>query len=461
MRYLLVVVVVLATWLSACRQDRFVANADIELRFETDSVLFDTVFTTVGTITKRFKVYNPTNQNISIDEIFLGGRRATGTSNYRLNINGQPLNDARNVQLLKGDSLYIFVEATIDPNSSLTPYLVVDSVMFRSGNKIGKVNLTAFGQNAHFVGNEVLPCDTSWTDLLPIVVYQSVLIDTLCKLTIQPGTRIYFAKNATLFVLGTLEVNGSKERPVEFRGDRLDPFYNELAGAWNGIRFLRGSVNNRITYANLRNGTLGIQVDSLPVSGMAPSLVLRNSSIQNFAIAGLVGFTAHIEADNVLIAECGRFNVYGDVGGIYNFRHCTLASYGFNFSRSTPVVLLSNAGSSSGIRYSLEASFRNSIITGNRREEMVLDTFPGIPLNVVFRHNILRTERPNDFGVNNLYNADPRFKNAATGDYNIDTMSMAFRFGENLIPFFPQLATDLEGNPRGMQPTLGALERIE
>lgn len=359
------------------------------------------------------------------------------------------MNDARNVQLLKGDSLYIFVEATIDPNSSLTPYLVVDSVMFRSGSKTGKVNLTAFGQNAHFVGNEFLPCDTTWTDLLPIVVYANVGVDSLCKLTIQQGTRIYFAKNASLIVFGTLEVNGTVDNPVEFRGDRLDPFYNELAGSWNGIHFRVGSVNNRITYANLRNGTLGIQVDSLPVSGVAPGLELRNTTIQNFAVAGLVGFTAHIEADNVLIAECGRFNLYGDVGGIYNFRHCTLASYGFNFSRSTPVVLLSNAGSSSGVRYSLDASFRNCIITGNRREEMVLDTFPGVPFNVEFRHNIVRTERPNDFGVNNLYNADPRFKDAFTGDYTIDTLSLAVRFGENLIPLFPQLALDLAGNPRG------------
>jgi len=461
LRYLLFVLVVVAGWLSACRQDRFMANADIELRFETDSVLFDTVFTTVGTITKRFKVFNPTNQNISIDEIFLGGRRATGTSNYRLNINGLPQNDARNVQLPKGDSLYIFVEATIDPNSALTPYLVVDSVMFRSGNKTGKVNLTAFGQNAHFVGNEFLPCDTVWTDLLPIVVYQSVAIDSLCKLTIQAGTRIYFAKNASLFVLGTLEVNGTSNNPVEFRGDRLDPFYNELSGSWSGIRFLRGSINNVINYANIRNGTVGIQVDSLPVSGTAPNLLLRNTTIDNFAIAGLVGFTAHIEADNVLISECGRFNVYGDVGGTYNFRHCTLASYGFNFSRSTPVVFLSNTGSSSGMRYSLSASFRNSIIYGNRREEMVLDTFPGLPLEVAFRHNMLRTERPNDIGINNLYNADPRFKNAITGDYSIDTLSMASRFGENLIPFFPQLATDLEGKPRGNPPTVGALERTE
>ncbi len=447
-------------WLGACRQDRFTANADIDLRFETDSVLFDTVFVTVGTITKRFKVYNPTNQHISIDEIYLGGRRATGNSNYRLNINGQPLNDARNVQLHAGDSMYIFVEATIDPNSSLTPYLVVDSVMFRSGNKTGKVNLTAFGQNAYFIGNEVVPCDTTWANNLPIVVYQSILVDSLCKLTIQPGTRLYFAKNATLFVLGTLEVKGTADQPVEFRGDRLDPFYNELSGAWNGIHFLKGSVNNVIEHAKISNGTLAVRVDSLPASGSAPNVRLLSTQIRNFAVAGIVGFTGHIEGDNLLIAECGRFNVYGDLGGIYRFRHCSFASYGFNFSRSTPVVLLSNAAYN-GVPSEISASFRNCIIYGNRREEFVLDTASSGSFQVELRHNILRTERSVDIGVNNFYNADPHFKSPVTGVYDIDTLSTAFRAGENLIPQFSQLATDLAGKPRSFLPTLGCLERVE
>lgn len=452
----------LALTFSACREDNFLSNADIDLRFETDSVLFDTVFTTVGTITKRFKVYNPTNQNIRIDEIYLGGRRASGNSNFRLNINGNPVNDAREVELLARDSLYIFVEATIDPNSTLTPFLVVDSVMFRSGNRLGKVNLTAFGQNAYFIGDVVVPCDTSWGNQLPIVVYKSILVDSSCKLTILPGTRLYLARNATIFVQGTLEVLGSVAEPVEFRGSRLDPFYRDLAGGWNGIHFLAGSINNRIENAVMKNGTLAVRVDSLPASGNAPNLVMRNTVIDNFAVAGIVGFTAVIVAENCQITECGRFNVFTDVGGIYAFRHCTISNTGFNFSRSTPAVLMSNVNASSGVRYSLQASYRNCIITGSRREELVLDTFPNSSFDVEFRHNILKTERMADFGVNNLYNADPRFKSAVNGNYEIDTLSAAFRAGENLVgQGFPQLATDLKGNMRAVQPTLGCYERME
>jgi hypothetical protein len=445
---------------TACRQERFAANANVDLRFEVDSVLFDTVFATVGTITKRFKVYNPTSKNISIDEIYLGGRRMSGSSNFRLNINGLSRNEVQGMQLAAGDSLYVFVEATIDPNNSLTPYLVYDSVMFRSGNQVGRVYLTAFGQNAYFIGNEIVPCDTQWTNLLPIVVYESILVDSLCKLTIQAGTKLYFARNATLFVLGTLEVNGTDAAPVEFRGDRIDPFYRDLSGGWNGIHFLRGSVNNQLRYANLKNGTIAVRVDSLPVSGLAPNVRLLSCAIDNFSIAGIVGFTAHIEADNLLVTECGRYNVYGDLGGIYRFRHATLASYGFNFSRSTPVVFLSNAPYN-GSPQTIDASFRNSIITGNRREEFVLDTAAQGTFNVELTYNIIRTERSVVLGTNNRYNVDPKFKSPVNSVFEIDTLSPAFRAGENLQPFFPQLGLDLLGKPRSTIPTLGAIERTE
>ena len=43
------------------------------LTFSTDTVLFDTIFTTLGSTTKRFKVYNPANLPINIEEIELMG----------------------------------------------------------------------------------------------------------------------------------------------------------------------------------------------------------------------------------------------------------------------------------------------------------------------------------------------------------------------------------------------------
>ncbi|MFN3528545.1 MAG: hypothetical protein ACK417_01315 [Bacteroidia bacterium] len=445
--------------LSSCREDRFEPNADIELRFETDSLLFDTVFTTVGSITKRFKVFNPTNRNLLIDEVFLGGRRLSGNSAYRLNINGIASNDVKGVELLANDSLYIFVEVTIDPNSANTPFIVSDSVVFRSGSRLGKVYLEAFGQNAIFYNSQVLPCNMVWTADKPIVVYNSVLVDSLCKLTIEAGTRIFFNKNSSLFVLGTLEVNGTETNPVTFRGDRLDPFYRDLAGAWNGIHFLVGSVNNLISNAELFNGNVGVRADSLPVSGTAPNVVLNKVIIDNFAIVGLLGFTARITADNTMVTNCGLYNFLGDFGGDYRFRHCTFANFSTGFSRSFPLFALSNRNLNNQAN-GANLELRNSIVWGTRQEEFVLDTAGTGGFDAQLSHSILRTQRNPSPGGSLIFE-NPRFREPADKDFRIDTLSPAFGAGQNLVPQYPQLATDLFGQQRSITPTLGAIERIE
>lgn len=464
MHYLLRVafclVVLSALSLSACRQDRFEPNANVDLRFETDTLLFDTVFVTAGSITKRFKVYNPTNRNISIDEVYLAGRRFTGNSPYRININGIPTNDQGGVELPAGDSLYIFVEVTIDPNSSATPFIVTDSVIFRSGNRTGKVLLAAYGQNAVFYNGEVLPCNTVWTADKPIVVYNSVLVDSACRLTILPGAKIYFNKNSTLFVLGSLRVLGLPQDPVIFRGDRLDPFYRDLAGAWNGIHFLVGSTNNEIRSAEMYNGNIGIRVDSLPADGsMAPNLILNRVRIDNFAVVGLLGFTARIEAYNTLISNCGLYNFLGDFGGEYTFRHATLVNFSTGFSRGFPLFALTNRDLN-GRPNTARLVMQNSIVWGSRQEEFALDTTRATGFTAELSHTILKSQRTQLVGTA-LQFSDPRFKNVSEKDFEIDTLSVAFRAGANLIPLYSRLQTDLVGRVRAVQPTLGALERTE
>ena len=62
-----------------------------------------------------------------------------------------------------------------------------------------------------------------WPNDKPHVVINSFLVDSLRKLTIQQGTRVYMHGNSGLFVYGTLETNGTKEDSVVFQGDRLEP----------------------------------------------------------------------------------------------------------------------------------------------------------------------------------------------------------------------------------------------
>ena len=45
------------------------------LSFSKDTVVFDTVFTTIGSTTQQFKIYNPSNKSVKIEQIELMGGR--------------------------------------------------------------------------------------------------------------------------------------------------------------------------------------------------------------------------------------------------------------------------------------------------------------------------------------------------------------------------------------------------
>lgn len=448
----------------SCRKDKGLST-DFELEISTDSLLFDTVFTTVGSITKRVKVFNTSNQDIEVAEIFLGGRKATGNSNYRLNINGKPSNAETNVFIPAKDSIYIFAEVTIDPNGNDLPFIVTDSIVFDLGNgKEQKVQLAAYGQNAIFFNADSIPCNFTFTAAKPYVIYNSAVVLQGCTLRIEAGAKLYFNSNSTLFIAGTLIIEGTKDEPVTFRGDRLDPFYKDLPGTWGGIHLLRGSTNNRINHADIQNGTIGIRIDSLPELGNF-NLLVRNTEIRNMVFFGILGFSAKVDGENLIISECGRQIVAGDLGGTYNFRHCTFSNENFSFNRTTASFLFTNADytSPNGTLFinNLDASFRNCILTGVRDEELELNSDGQGTLNLFVSHSLVKTKLTGLDINNNIINQNPKFKDSRNNDYAIDTLSVVYQAGENLIPTFPTLATDFEGKVRSNLPTLGALERIE
>jgi len=65
-------------------EEKFTNNPDVRLRFSADTLLFDTVFTSIGSITKRLRVFNDDHHAVIISEILLG----TSDSPYTVTVNG-------------------------------------------------------------------------------------------------------------------------------------------------------------------------------------------------------------------------------------------------------------------------------------------------------------------------------------------------------------------------------------
>jgi len=132
----------------ACNDDAFeTVKSSGELRFSRDTIFLDTVFTNISSSTRTLKIYNKSKQNITIPTIELGRGEQ---SFYRLNVDGIPGKSFENIEILSKDSIFIFVEATID-FSRVTNPIYTDSIVFDSENNFQDVKLVTLVQDAHFL----------------------------------------------------------------------------------------------------------------------------------------------------------------------------------------------------------------------------------------------------------------------------------------------------------------------
>ena len=152
---------------TSCKKDIQFTKDHVD--FSHDTILFDTVFTTVGSTTKRLKVYNHNIQPIRIDEIELMG----GTNSpFRINVDGIPSDYLQNVEIPGGDSIFIFVEVTLHVNNQSNPLVISDSIRFKTNGLNQYVNLDVWGQDAYFHVNELV--EGTWMNDKPHVLYGTV-----------------------------------------------------------------------------------------------------------------------------------------------------------------------------------------------------------------------------------------------------------------------------------------------
>jgi len=178
----------------SCKKDNFITDSSAKLEFSTDTVMFDTVFTTIGSTTQQFKIYNRHNEFVKVSSIYLANGN---TTKFRLNINGIRATKIENVEIPPKDSLFIFVEVTLDPNNTNNPLAIIDSMVCVTNGNVQDVKLVAFGQDVHLIKGQIIQSQT-WNNDKPYLVYNSMLVDSLHTLTINAGTKIYFHRGSTM-----------------------------------------------------------------------------------------------------------------------------------------------------------------------------------------------------------------------------------------------------------------------
>ncbi len=491
--------------LSSCRKDFSTQLSTGQLEFSKDTVFLDTVFTGIGSSTYALKVYNRSKNDITIPNIQLNKGDDSG---YRLNVDGIPGQYFENIDILAKDSIYVFIETTIDYSLATDP-LYIDELVFDSGENRQDVKLITLVQDAVFLfpnkengvietlvidgeettiqGRYLENDELTFTDEKPYVIYGYMMVGTAENeaktLTIEAGTNVHFHANSGLFVnqnsslqvLGSLNIEGQAQTEVVFQGDRLEPEFENTPGQWGNIILFPYSQNNSIDYATIKNGTIGIIAYGNNTG--TPVLTITNSQIYNNSLFGILGLQSNIKGNNLAINNSGLSAFSAMVGGKYEFTHCSFAN-SWNTPRSTPNIWLLDSNSrikkeeEELFTYELDVNFTNCIISGSANIELEFEQEGNKDFDFYFANNLIQFNDVNnifagnpfydffntDYFTNNIFNENPDFKNLQLNELNIGDNSAGIGHanpaGTLLVPF------DILETPRIIPADIGAYEHI-
>jgi len=455
---LLLLLCVTFLFASCGKEEDITAEMNARLSFSIDSVLFDTVFTTVGSTSRRLKIYNPNEKAIVISQIKLSG---ANVSSYSLNINGQAASEANLLKLNGKDSMNVFIKVNINSSDQKLPFIVQDSILVNYNGSRKSIPLIAYGQNANFMTNEVIKDNTTWNSKLPYVIYKSLTIEEGASLNIAAGSKILFHSNATMNIKGTLKVMGTKTDSVLFASDRLETFYADDPGQWNGLHFYPTSKNSHINYAIIKNGIAGITSDSLSVNNQ-PKLLLTNTIVKNMEVVGFLGYQTSLAGFNNLFYNCGQYLLYGVGGGKYNLKQNTFGGFNLHYARKTPAVYLSDFISSTQNDH-LILDIQNNIVWGNLTNEFVVDKkSSATTLTAIVKNNLLKSSELIYLTSGNFLNTDPLFVHPLFDNFTLNANSAALNKGSNLStdPYFNlYLKKDFNNEIRLFPSELGCYEK--
>ncbi len=475
---------------SGCSKDTFITDSNAKLSFSTDTLRFDTAFTTVGTATYSFRVYNTHNQPINISRAYLPGKNGK-KSFFSLNVDGYAGNDLKNIEIPANDSIYVFARVTIDPSLPLSesPYIIQEDLIFETNGNQQKVILEAWGQDANYIPSNNANGQIArlaanfqtivWNDPKPYVIYGILLLDSV-TLEIPAGARIHvhggLAKNDALggryndgiiylYPSATIKILGTEDKPVVIQGDRLEDDFKEESGQWAGIIIGAGSRNNVMEYTTIKNSIVGVRVDS------SAQLSLKNARIHNTAGNGLQAIHADVTAENCLFFNNNSDAISIVYGGNYRFDYCTVASYGADaIALSLSNTLCYDAFCNKFDTYPMVARFTNCIFFGSRQDEISLFNAARATKsaeldyrfdNCVFRvTELLGLDNYPEFkgyATDCIYGKplDRLFLNVDKDDYHLDSLSIA----SNKAKVLPNISIDIDAKARSLQtPDVGCFE---
>lgn len=459
---LLLIFIAISIGFFSCKKESFTTSSNALLRLSSDTLHFDTVFTSTGSTTRYLQIFNLNDDGLRLNIELMGG----ASSPFKINVDGVSGTTFNNVEILKNDSMYMFATVKINPTLTNLPFVVRDSIKFTYNGNTRWLQLEAFGRNAYFLRNKIINNDTTFANDKPIVILGGLQVNENKQLTIPKGTKIYCNADAPIIVKGTLRAIGEKwdSTKIVFQGNRLDEPYKNYPASWPGIYFDANSKDNLMQFCVIKNSYQGT-IALAPSINANPKLTIQECIIDNTYDVAIGGSNSSIVARNCLVSNAG-YNLSIVGGGNYNFNFCNFVSYSNSFvNHKNPVMNITNAASSTTSN-ALNLVVNNSIIYGEGGlvdNEIVANKVGSNPYSITMNNVLykMKIADPSFITFNNsLRNVVPQFDSINTSDriYNFRQKANAptINKGSNI----GSVTIDLDGNPRLVGiPDIGCYEK--
>lgn len=456
----------------SCEKDEdFNFSADGRLEFSDDTISFDTVYSTLGSSTRRFVVYNNSDKGVRLTSVRLA---SSGNSGFRINVDGNYNTQFTDVEICHDDSIFVFVEITAKQQNSDSPILISDSLLFELPNgKKQFVLLEAYGQNVTILRGKHISANTTLNSKIPYVIFDSLVVDESKTLTISEGTTMCFHGNAELIIHGDIKAFGSVKKPITFKSDRTDkifPYlpYDNVVGMWKGIRIAKESKMCLFDHCDIHAGSYGIKTE-IPENMKSPTQL----GIYNTVVNNVSGHGLDLNSNITLVVNSQISNTLGNcvnvIGGQHEFYHTTLAQFypwKSNVVVGHALAFTNNDGENNFDLDDLQ--FYNCLITGYSDDEIYGSSSENKDINFCynFRNSLLLTDSTgldleqfkgcifeNDTTYSKKKNFKKLFYDDYSSDFRLDSLSKARNIGVSLDSILPVtlrelLLTDKNGKNR-------------
>ncbi|MFZ9044422.1 MAG: hypothetical protein ACO2ZZ_01060 [Cyclobacteriaceae bacterium] len=454
MKHFLFSISIVLLWIVSCSYEEENAFFDLETGVVsiTDTIRFDTLLAGRESFVQRTRLYNRSNQDLTIDNIAL---RRGEASPYQIIINGSASKAHPSIRVAKNDSLLLLVNlnAKIQEDEWITE--VSDRIEWKNPltDDIQSIVLQSWAVSADEKTNSSI-CDENWSNNSATLVTDTLLVEANCHLTIDAGARVFFDPNAVLFVAGSLTITGTNENPVILRSSRMDNRYKQAPGLWNGVYFLEGSHDNHLSSAIIENSETGLRLGT-PDNDTIADLIIENSIIRHSSRFGIQAYNSDIKSTNLLIYDIGLVPSFHAIGGSYYYEHCTISNFPSQLGSQEPSMVLADhlITESETFQDQLVVDIKNSIFyTGASSSDLVVSTINNTNSvrlfnNLVFSNEEIRQNITNE-ALDFVHFVDP-----FSFDYRLDSISPAID-----ASIGSEVRVDLHGNLRDSIPDLGAIE---